>query len=125
MVLKVDTEDVQNVLQEIRNELAVAAAGLNHYKEQTDQLYRERTALAAALARNVIANGGVAGVGYDATSTNPFVIYIDTPSGQVSYHVAPDTAWMLKGIPPYEGKWDGTYRGREGHWALWGCEPES
>lgn len=104
---------------EVLNELNWLRAEKDRLIEQMNQVYRERTACAAALARNVILNGGTAGVGYDKDSGNLFVLYIDTPSGQVSYHVNVDNAWMLKGLPPYEGKWDGQYRGREGHWCLW------
>lgn len=75
------------------------------------ELYRERSALTAALARSALAGVGYAYTlqdeqpGFDGYRT---VLYIDLPTGQVSWHFSDaDAADFLQGIPdagkPYDG----------------------
>lgn len=88
---------------------------------RADMVYSERAYLVAAFARAALSIGWKAGVGLDSKTENDIewrkVVYIDTPAGQVSYHVAPADQWALEGIPEYDGKWDGTFRGRSGTFA--------
>lgn len=83
------------------------------------ELYRERSALTAALARMAAWQekqvgqpaGRFAGVlhddqpGFDGFRT---VLYIWLPAGQVSWHFSDaDAAEFLKGVPPFIGSYDG------------------
>lgn len=38
------------------------------------------------------------------TCSHPFVLYADTPAGQLSFHITRDRA---AGLPSYDGRWDG------------------
>jgi len=34
-------------------------------------------------------------------------VYIDLPTGQVSWHYHDSHAYLFEGLPPYPGEWDG------------------
>jgi hypothetical protein len=34
-------------------------------------------------------------------------VYIDLPTGQVSWHYHDREAYLFENLPPYEGEWDG------------------
>lgn len=92
-------------------------------KTSMDDLYSQRASVVAALARMAIMAGFKAGVGLDDKEANDIewrrVLYVDTPAGQVSWHIAPCDQHLLEGIPAYAGKWDGTYKSRDGSFAIW------
>lgn len=89
-----------------------------------NDVYGQRAALSVALAWMTIKAGGVAGRGFDQDIANRgneegwgHVLYIETPGGdQISYHFNPGDASLLEGLPDYQGKWDGSYNGRETFW---------
>lgn len=84
------------------------------------QIYTERNNCAIALVKAAIAAGWKAGRGTDPVAVESWsnVVYIDLPNGkQVSYHISPDQAHLLEGLPAYDGQWDGTYVGRDPNWA--------
>lgn len=41
------------------------------------------------------------------------VVYIDTPAGQISYHIAPQDFHIFADFPQYSGKWDGKFNGAD------------
>lgn len=87
-----------------------------------NRAYSERAYCAAALARMALANGYKAGTGLDSSENDPewrVVLYVDTPNGQVSWHVSPNDQWVLEGLPEYGAEWDGTFKSREGKFAVW------
>lgn len=45
------------------------------------------------------------------------VVYIDLPQGQVSWHIAAADMHLFADFPPYEGKWDGKFSGRDPEFA--------
>jgi len=78
-----------------------------------DGAYRERNQLAAALARAAIALGFHAGVGQHPESDKEWdsdwrtILYIDLPTGQLSWHFH-DSEWpLLAGLPRYRDEYDG------------------
>ena len=53
------------------------------------------------------------------TESNWPVIYVDSPNGQVSWHIADQDSEVLCGLPLYNGQWDQAYRAREKAWCVW------
>ena len=75
-------------------------------EEEKDQAYRERNHLVAALAR--LYPSGIKRT--DIPDWSPDwhgCVYIDLPSGQISYHYHDSQAWLFERLPTYEGEWDG------------------
>lgn len=79
----------------------------------TDRAYSQRAIAAVAFAHTVLSLGGRAGTGRDSREDQPdawrVVLYVDTPAGQLSWHIAPADQPMLQGLPEYTQPWDGTY----------------
>ncbi len=80
-------------------------------KAQLQSVYKERNQCVALLARMAIALGLPAGVaqtaieGWDAAWHG--CVYIDLPTGQVSWHFHSDETYLFNGLPPYTAGWDG------------------
>lgn len=76
-------------------------------------LYRERAHLVAMLARMAQRSGyATARAHTDAASPDWSVIYIDTPEGQMSWHLSPDDLDLFPHVPVVEPdddrvRWDG------------------
>jgi hypothetical protein len=70
-------------------------------------VYAERSRCVIALARLAMAQGHRAGFGVDPAEPDWPVLYIDLPSGQVSWHLTADDRAMAPDIGAYEGTWDG------------------
>lgn len=74
--------------------------------DKANAAYTERNRLVAALAR--LYPSGLARTaipGWDPGWHG--CVYIDLPTGQVSWHFHDDDAHLFEGIPPYAGHWDG------------------
>lgn len=92
-------------------------------KEATklNNIYSERNRLAIAFVRMAVELGWNAGCGMDEGKEWELewchVLYVDLPDGrQVSWHMSPEEIPLLKDIPKYNGKWDGSYHARSGDW---------
>jgi hypothetical protein len=89
--------------------------------DRLNQAYSQRAYAAACMARMALSLGYKAGIGRDAIESNDpewrVILYIDTPNGQVSWHIAPQDQWILDGLPQYDAPWDGTFRSRDGSFA--------
>jgi hypothetical protein len=96
-----------------------AADEIEKLRAKADSIYSERNRLAVAFARMALAAGFKAGTGVDPDETKWPVVYVETPNGQVSWHIASHDADILSGLPVYEGQWDGTYRARKADWCVW------
>lgn len=86
-------------------------------EEVIDKAYSERAtvvAIAAAMARALGWNAG-RGIDTDRVFGAEFscVVYIDTPAGQISYHIWDKDHVNLTGMPVYKGEWDNTYLGKD------------
>lgn len=94
-------------------------------KHRLNEVYAQRNALAVAFAKAAIAAGWKAGRGVDSGfsgfNVDPAwanVVYVQLPDGrQVSWHVSPDCAHMVTGLPAFPDSWDGTYVGRDVNWS--------
>lgn len=85
-----------------------------------DDVYAQRNELAIAFAKAALAAGWKAGRGTDPMADPEWanVVYVDLPDGrQVSWHISPDCAPLLDGLPQYTGEWDGTFVGRAKGWS--------
>lgn len=74
---------------------------------ELDSVYRERNQIAAGLAHLVMVAGGNAWIGHDPSEPDWPVLFIELPTGQVSWHFAPTDVDLLEGIPTSERPWDG------------------
>jgi hypothetical protein len=98
-------------IESLRNRIATLESRIN-------AVYSERNRLAAGFARMSLSAGFNAGV-ITSTETNWPVVYVDTPNGQMSWHIANQDSEVLCGLPVYNGQWDQTYRAREKAWCVW------
>jgi hypothetical protein len=75
-------------------------------EEQKDAAYEERNQLVAWLARCFPSGTKKTEIpGWDPEWHN--CVYIDLPTGQVSWHYHDSEAWLFLGLPAYTGVWDG------------------
>lgn len=71
-----------------------------------DEVYLERNQVVAALAKCF--PSGVAKTAIEGWSEDWYgCVYIDLPTGQVSWHFHDSQAYLFKDLPSYEGAWDG------------------
>lgn len=103
-----------------QNDHEVVVEGSDGAKKKIDSVYAERNRLAIAFARMALAAGFRAGKGVDPGKWP--VVYVETPNGQVSWHIAESEADALECLPEYPGKWDGTYRAKDANWCVWDQE---
>lgn len=71
---------------------------------ELDKIYAERNAVVVAFARLAERSGWTVGLLHDAEEPDWPVLVIDTPGGQVSWHLKSDEA---RGFGQYPGEWDG------------------
>ena len=75
-------------------------------RKRKDGAYEERNRVVAALAR--LFPSGVTKTnipGWDEEWHG--CVYIDLPTGQVSWHFHDTQTYLFDGLPPYQGEWDG------------------
>lgn len=111
--LKQEVASAQEVSDNLQEDIWAAQNKISAAEERTNVAYSQRAIAAVSFAHTVIALGGAAGVGRDSREDQPdewrVVLYVDTPAGQLSWHIAPEDQPMLEGLPEYQGTWDGTY----------------
>lgn len=82
------------------------AVELAKMRERKDAAYLERNQVVAALAKCF--PSGVARTAIEGWSDGWHgCVYIDLPTGQVSWHFHDSHAYLFAGLPPYRGAWDG------------------
>jgi hypothetical protein len=75
-------------------------------RARKDAAYEERNKVVAALARLFPSGLKKTDIpGWDAEWHG--AVYIDLPTGQVSWHFHDSQAHLFDGLPPYAGEWDG------------------
>ncbi len=90
----------------LRQQLADVIVKHNETRSDKDGAYFERNNLVAAIAR--LYPSGIRSTsieGWDAEWHG--CVYIDLPSGQISYHYHDSHAHLFADLPPYEKPWDG------------------
>lgn len=71
-----------------------------------EDAYFDRNLLALAFARMALDRGWTAGIRLDPDDPDWPVLYVDTPHGQVSWHL-PSRDFDLSFLPSYGREWDG------------------
>lgn len=98
--------DLHDKIEELNDEIYMQ-------KDRINSAYTQRAIAAIAFAHTVLSLGGTAGIGRDGREDQPdewrVVLYVDTPAGQMSWHIAPADQAMLEGLPQYTGTWDGNW----------------
>jgi len=96
---RVGEEAPKSELQALRDEVA-------RLRERKDGAYLERNQVVAALAKCF--PSGLARTAIDGWDEEWHgCVYIDLPTGQVSWHYHDSHAHLFAGLPPYKGTWDG------------------
>lgn len=81
--------------------------------ENKDNAYAERNKCVALIARMAIKLDLVVGLARHHEEDKDWeddwrnIVFIELPSGQVSWHIHDSDLPMFKSLLPYEGKWDG------------------
>lgn len=94
-------------------ELAELRLEVDRLRERKDGAYLERNRCVALLARMAVGLGWRAGVREhpaEDTAWEPdwrTLVFIDLPTGQVSWHFHDSQKGLLGGLPRYHGAWDG------------------
>lgn len=87
------------------------AAEIKRLETTKDGAYEERNMCIAFIARTARELGypvGRARTAIEGWSEDWHgIVYIDLPTGQVSWHYHDSHAWMFARLPEYIGKWDG------------------
>ena len=82
------------------------AADRNAFEAEKNEAYRQRNYLVAALAR--LYPSGVRPTNIEGWDPEWHgCVYIDLPTGQISYHYHDSQAHLFRDLPPYTKKWDG------------------
>ena len=106
-------DKLRDQVEDLEYDLQEASSKAKDFETRLNTAYSQRAIVAIALAHVVIQHGGTAGVGQDDREDQPdawrVVLYVDTPAGQLSWHIAPDDQLMLEGLPTYSKAWDGSW----------------
>ena len=100
---KAKLEQVQQAASKVIEQLEGRVQALEGAK---DNAYLERNRVVALLARlfpSGIAKTAIKGWSEDWHGC----VYIDLPTGQVSWHYHDSHAYLFSGLPPYQKSWDG------------------
>lgn len=74
----------------------------------TDALYQERAQVVIAFARSAMALGLKVGFALDPAEGPEWpVLFVDLPTGQVSWHLTAQQRATVPDIGEYDGEWDG------------------
>lgn len=88
-----------------------AKRGLLRLKEQKDAAYDERDRCVALIAFMALQLGYRVGLarheGPDWDDDWRNIVFIDLPTGQVSWHYHDSERHLFETLPPYPGEWDG------------------
>jgi hypothetical protein len=101
----------RKVVTDLADQLQFARTQCRLYEAQKDVAYVERNRVIAALAACAVAQGWNAGTrltaihGWDPNWHG--CVYIDLPTGQVSWHYHNDQAFLFAFLPEYTGVYDG------------------
>lgn len=81
------------------------------YRKERDAAYRERNQVVAGLARLVVATGGRAWLGQHEEDPKwdpewKTIVFIDGPTGQLSWHLHDSDVSLFDGLPHGLNTWD-------------------
>lgn len=93
--------------------MPIECTGCADLRTRKDGAYTERNKCVALIAKMATALGLKVGLAQHDPNDKSWdeewrtIIFIDLPSGQVSWHFHDSHKWLLEGLPIYEGIWDG------------------
>jgi len=93
--------------------IAELQAKLNEAVAAKDQAYSERNQCVALIAKLAAQQGYTIGMGkHDPKDYNweddwRNIVYIDLPTGQISWHIHDSELELFSQLPPYANGWDG------------------
>jgi hypothetical protein len=103
--LSVNHDEARELAQIKHSESNLARCYLDIEKRK-DAAYEERNRLVALLAR--MFPSGLAKTAIEGWSEDWHnCVYINTPAGQLSWHIHDSQMYLFEGLPPYTGQWDG------------------
>ena len=83
-----------------------SSAELYQWEAEKDEAYRQRNVLVATLAH--LYPSGIRRTNIEGWSEDWHgCVYIDLPTGQISYHYHDSQAYLFSDLPPYTNEWDG------------------
>jgi hypothetical protein len=92
---------------EMRGEDSTMPKGVEHSNQSTpNEAYFDRNQAVMAFARLAQKIGWTVGMAHDAAEPDWPVLFVDTPHGQMSWHL-PANEIELSEWPAYPGQWDG------------------
>lgn len=98
-------------IAELEKERDALAKRVGEMEQRKDEAYLERNRCVAGMAAMALKLGyrtGIAKTAIEGWSEDWHgCVYIDLPTGQVSWHFHDSHAGMFSFLPPYPGKWDG------------------
>lgn len=98
-------------MEELRRRLSDETQRTKEMEARKDGAYEERNQVVAALAHLAVHMGWKAGIARTAiegwSDDWHGCVYINLPSGQVSWHFHDSHAHLFRGLPPYTDAWDG------------------
>ena len=105
------TDTIDRLFLELSQFSTATTAKELELKNAKDGAYLERNKCVALIARMALAQGltaGVARTAIDGWSDDWHgCVYIDLPTGQVSWHYHDSQSSLFYGLPKYNGAWDG------------------
>jgi hypothetical protein len=112
--LAVQVEQLVGDLQAAVADYTEAKKSLEEMRERKDDAYHERNQCVALIVRMALQLGLNAGVGFHEDKTGEewdpewrTIVFIDLPSGQVSWHLHDSQKYLIKDLPVYFSPWDG------------------
>lgn len=104
--LRAERRAADEIIAALRARVAALEAERAGLASRKDGAYLERNQVVAALAKCF--PSGVALTAIDGWSEDWHgCVYIDLPTGQVSWHFHDSQAYLFDGLPAYGGTWDG------------------
>ena len=99
-------QSIAKAVKELEAENAALKVELAEVKANKDNVYLERNKVVSALAR--LFPSGIAETVIEGWNEEWHgCVYIDLPTGQVSWHYHDSQAYLFAHLPPYAKPWDG------------------
>lgn len=101
--------DIGNSLERIGEEVFSLREQVKTKQEIINSVYSERDQCVSALTKLAFQLGWDVGLGTDETAEPGWkhVVYVDLPTGQVSWHIPDKEVSWFSSLPVYTKKWDG------------------
>ena len=102
-----------DIFEDIKANIRALEKVIDSVMESRDSVYKERDMCVALIARMAVALGYKAGLGLHPSDDDTWddewrnIVYVDLPSGQISWHIHEDELEHFQSLGQYDGDWDG------------------